>query len=68
MKISLKAARNICFVMMLIGIIALLGTAVSKIFFHVGNSSWQYMILPAQIAFFGVLFKNYNAAIKERKI
>lgn len=57
--------RNISLGMCILGIVVLIGLALTTIIYGTHHEIWQYVALPAQIAFFGVLYRNYSQAVKE---
>ena len=65
MAMSNKAKRNLSLVMVILGVITLIGLALSSRFFCVQHDTWQYLAAPLWICFFGVLYRNFSQAVKE---
>lgn len=62
---SNKAKRNLSLVMAILGVITLIGLALSRRFLGVQHDTWQYLAAPLWICFFGVLHRNFSQAVKE---
>ncbi len=64
---SAKTKRNISLAMVILGVIALIGLAISRAFFDAPHDTWQYIAAPLCICFFGILYRNYSQAVKEEE-
>ena len=64
---SNKAKRNLSLLMVILGVITLIGLAISRKFFGMQHDTWQYFAAPLWICFFGVLYRNFSLAVKEDK-
>lgn len=61
------AKRNLSLIMMILGLIVLIGLAISRKIYGIQHDTWQYFAAPFWIAFFGVLYRNFQLAVKEDK-
>ena len=64
---SNKAKRNLSLVMMVLGLITLIGLALSRRFYGIQHDTWQFIAAPLWIVFFGILYRNFSLAVKEDK-
>lgn len=64
---SNKAKRNFSLAMVILGVITLIGLALSRKFLNVHHDTWQYFATPLWICFFGILYRNFSLAVKEDK-
>ncbi len=64
---SNKAKRNHSLAMVILGVITLIGLALSRKFLNVHHDTWQYFAAPLWICFFGILYRNFSIAVKEDK-
>lgn len=62
-----KAKRNLSLVMVILGVVTLIGLAISRKSFDVQHDAWQYFAAPLWICFFSVLYRNFSFAVKEDK-
>ena len=62
---SNKTKRNLSLVMMIVGLVTLIGLALSRKVLGVQHDTWQYIAAPLWICFFGVLYRNFSLAVKE---
>lgn len=64
---SNKAKRNLSLIMVILGVVTLIGLAISHKFFNIQHDLWQYLAAPLWICFFGILYRNFSLAVKEDK-
>lgn len=62
-----KAKRNLSLIMIILGVVTLIGLAVSRKFYNIQHDTWQYLAAPLWICFFSVLYRNFSLAVKEDK-
>lgn len=62
---SNKAKRNASLLLAILGVIILIGLALSGKLYGIQHDVWQYIAAPLWIAFFGIMYRNFSQAVKE---
>ena len=53
--------------MVILGVVTLIGLAISRKFFNIQHDLWQYLAAPLWICVFSILYRNFSLAVKEDK-
>lgn len=60
-----KGKRNLSLAMAILGLITLIGLALTRKFYGIQHDTWQYIAAPLWICFFSILYRNFSLAVKE---